>query len=358
MRYRLTALTPLLVGDGQKLSPIDYMVWKDQINVLDQRRIFKLLAKGSRLEGYLSQLRKADKLDFASWGGFAQNYAERRIPFEHPSCTAQWNEARTDDLHIPTFSTTLRGPYIPATAIKGALRTSVAAKRWNAGVIQELATRMEGDRPLRHPGEAAESMTIGAGGNDAMRIVSLGDSAPVDYTNFRIYLLRVSTLSSRSEGKYDLNWKAAPTFAEMVVPGAVFTGSLKIIENARARTSFARILDAANEHAAQLVEAHSRYAEIAKLQTLSANLARLSEMVRTTKNQASSCVVNLGWGSGFLGKAAFLDTANDDYRNLLRRLPYYERAIRSGMPFPKTRRVIYQENQPATLPGWALLTFE
>ena len=36
MRYRLTALTPLLVGDGHKLAPIDYMVWKDQINVLDQ----------------------------------------------------------------------------------------------------------------------------------------------------------------------------------------------------------------------------------------------------------------------------------------------------------------------------------
>ena len=58
------------------------MVWKDHVNVLDQWRIFRLLAKGPRLEGYLSQLKKAEKLDFASWGGFAQNYAGRRIPFE------------------------------------------------------------------------------------------------------------------------------------------------------------------------------------------------------------------------------------------------------------------------------------
>src|SRR5581483_1095863 len=36
MNYKLTALTPLLVGDGRELSPIDYMVWKDQVNVLDQ----------------------------------------------------------------------------------------------------------------------------------------------------------------------------------------------------------------------------------------------------------------------------------------------------------------------------------
>jgi CRISPR-associated protein Csm5 len=52
MRYRLTCLTPLLVGDGRKLSPIDYMVWKDHVNVLDQWRIFRLLAKGPRLDGY------------------------------------------------------------------------------------------------------------------------------------------------------------------------------------------------------------------------------------------------------------------------------------------------------------------
>ncbi len=48
MIYRVTCLTPTLVGDGQRLSPIDYMVWKDHVNVLDQRRIFKLLAKGPR----------------------------------------------------------------------------------------------------------------------------------------------------------------------------------------------------------------------------------------------------------------------------------------------------------------------
>ena len=54
MKYRVTCLTPTLVGDGERLSPIDYMVWKDQVNVLDQQRIFRLLARGPRLEGYLA----------------------------------------------------------------------------------------------------------------------------------------------------------------------------------------------------------------------------------------------------------------------------------------------------------------
>src|SRR5260370_16173566 len=46
MKYRVTVLTPTIVGSGEMLAPIDYMVWRDQVNVLDQARIFRLLAKG------------------------------------------------------------------------------------------------------------------------------------------------------------------------------------------------------------------------------------------------------------------------------------------------------------------------
>jgi CRISPR-associated protein Csm5 len=191
----------LLVGDGQRLSPIDYMVWKDQINVLDQYRIFRLLSKGPRLDGYLGQLRKVDKLDFASWGGFAQNYAERRIPFEHPSSTPVWEQTRAEFLHIPTFASGPRGPFLPGSALKGALRTALVATRCNPGVIQELAKRAEGERGLRRPGEAAESMMLGSSSNDPMRTVMAGDSDPVQTGVFRIYLIKVASLGER------LAWK-------------------------------------------------------------------------------------------------------------------------------------------------------
>src|SRR5579871_4232924 len=125
MRYRLTCLTPVLIGDGDRLSPIDYMVWKDQVNVLAQNRIFKLLSKGPRLDGYLQQLRKATKLDFASWGGFAQNYADRRIPFESSSLSKHFERAQGDSLNIPLFAAGTSGPFLPATSIKGALRTGL-----------------------------------------------------------------------------------------------------------------------------------------------------------------------------------------------------------------------------------------
>src|SRR3954464_3170502 len=196
MKYRLTALTPLLVGDGQKLAPIDYMVWKDQISVLDQQRIFRLLSRGPRLEGYLGQLRRAEKLDFASWGGFAQNYAERRIPFESAALTPAWEREPAENLHIPTFCSGPSGPYLPASALKGALRTALAFSRWNEGVLRELISR-QADRPMRRPGEAAEAMTLGTASSDSMRGVSLGDSAPITPQAFRVYLIRVATLVAR-----------------------------------------------------------------------------------------------------------------------------------------------------------------
>jgi hypothetical protein len=30
----------------------------------------------------------------------------------------------------------------------------------------------------------------------------------------------------------------------------------------------------------------------------------------------------------------------------------------SGLPSPKTRRIVFLNNQPATLPGWAVLEVE
>src|ERR1044071_7490858 len=193
LRYRLTCLTPLLVGDGRRLSPIDYMVWKDHVNVLDQWRIFRLLAKGPRLEGYLAQLKKADKLDFASWGGFAQNFAGRRIPFEHTAYSAYWNRASGDSLHIPTFSAGAAGPYLPGTAIKGALRTGMVFAHWRDGMLQDVRGRVQGERPPRRPAEAVEDQALGSAGTNRMRFLSAGDSGVVANSQFKVYLLRTST---------------------------------------------------------------------------------------------------------------------------------------------------------------------
>ena len=380
MKYRVTCLTPTLVGDGQKLSPIDYMVWKDHVNVLDQHRIFRLLAKGPRLDGYLSHLKKSEKLDFASWGGFAQNYSDRRIPFEHASSTPYWERAHAEHLFIPTFSTGPRGPYLPATALKGALRTGVVHGQFPERVLADVAARAgsEGRLP-RRPASAAEEAALGSAGADSMKLISVADSKTVAQTAFKIYLLRVATLESRGGGKIELAWKqsprgsvrraeeSTPAFAEMAVPGTTFEGEwresafLTQPEIARAlrkreRLDSAAMFEMVNAYTEQLLRLQKQYAEWTGLAMLKATIEALETRLGEIRAARYGCMLPLGWGAGFLSKTAFLDTKDESYRKLLSQVGFYARAIQSGLPFPKTRKIIFLANQPASLAGFVHLT--
>jgi CRISPR-associated protein Csm5 len=376
VRYRVTCLSPTLVGDGQKLAPVDYMVWRDHVNILDQRRIFKLLAKGPRLDSYLSQLKRSEKLDFASWGGFAQNFAGRRIPFEHATMTAVWERATADTLFIPTFAAGYAGPYLPASALKGALRTAAIGARWSHETMERTEARLKTERFWRRLTTQAEADALGSGGADRMRFVRIGDSAPTTYDGMKVHLLRVGMLVSRGN-KLELGWKTSgrtadgrrpeegtPYFAEMAPVGAVFEGEwtenafLKQPEIAQALHSKTpdrrRLFEAANGFASAALESHGTWADAASLAKVADHVRGLASKVEQAKGEGA-CVIPLGWGGGFRTKAPYQDTSDEAYRGLLRELPFYSRAIQSGLPFPKTRRLLFANNEPAALPGWVRL---
>jgi CRISPR-associated protein Csm5 len=379
MKYKVTALTPLLVGDGRELSPIDYMVWKDQVNVLDQTRIFKLLSRGPRLDGYLAQLRKATKLDFASWGGFAQNFSQRRIPFETADATAIWNNAPPEALFIPTFAANYRGAYLPASALKGALRSGLVFSRWSLGTMERAAAAMEGDRLPRRVSDSAE----GSAQASQMRVLAVADSEPVSTSAFKVYVSRTASLDFRQAGDPQLVWKVAgrgsvaaqrvneatPVFAEMAIPGTEFAGrcdertffeqpDLARSLGWRNVPSIDAIVTAANQFAASQLEMQARYAQATGLPQLQETVSHLQSELQAVQTGALSCLLCLGWGGGFLSKACFHDTDSEAYRKILRSVPSISRAIRDRVPFPKTRRLIFAGGKPASVPGWVRFHLE
>jgi CRISPR-associated protein Csm5 len=380
VKYRVTVLTPTLVGNGDKLSPIDYMVWRDQVNVLDQPRIFKLLSKGPRLEGYLTQLQKATKLDFASWGGFAQNYADRRIPFEDAAYTPYWERAQAESLSIPTFAATNDGPFLPGAAIKGALRTAYVFANMKPGA------KLTVEHPSRHPAQHIEAQASGSGGSDRMRVISVADSGARSREPFRVYMLRLATLIARGPQQYSLGWKQSgrgavegkrpedgtPAFAEMADPGTAFEGvwreneflnreEVRQVLRWSAPVTRERLFDAANRYAEKQLELHAQYAGWTGLAGLGASVAELQGKLAAVRSEGGGCLLAIGWGAGFLSKSAAIGAEGEnaeEHRKLLAALPYYERSIKSGLPFPKTRRVVFLKNKPATLPGWVELSVE
>lgn len=376
MKYELTCLTPTLIGDGSRLSPIDYMVWRDQVNVLDQGKIFRLLAKGPRLESYLKQIHRAEKLEFAAWGGFAQNFAHRRIPFETPDYSRIWEALPSENLHIPTFVSSHEGPYLPGSAIKGALRTAFLSAR----VTEESLTDLTGERAQRNPGVTVERAIAGNPGRSQTKTVGIGDSNSVERSAMKVFMLRTASLAKTKENQLTLRWKQSPkgsvdggkpeagtpVFAEMASPGTVFSGTWKerafYLEQEVARSlgwktplNTEALLRHGNEWAERQLASHKLFAQATGLTELVSNLTALQEQLASVKQGGKSCLLCIGWAGGFLSKSGGPPTSTPAYREYLGGLSFYSSTIRAGLPFPKTRRIVFLNNRPATLPGWVRL---
>ena len=110
-------------------------------------------------------------------------------------------------------------------------------------------------------------------------------------------------------------------------------------------------------HAAKQLALHAQYAKWAGLEGLAASVAALESNLEKAQSNGG-CLLAIGWGAGFLSKSAAIGADDGDYRKVLGMLPFYQRAIQTGLPFPKTRRIVFLKNKPATLPGWVELRVE
>ena len=116
------------------------------------------------------------------------------------------------------------------------------------------------------------------------------------------------------------------------------------------------IFELVNGYTQQILRLQKQYAEWTGLGFLKATVEALETRLGEIRAAHYGCMLPLGWGAGFLSKVAFLNTKDDSYRQLLSQVGFYARAIQSGLPFPKTRKIIFLANQPASLAGFVHLT--
>jgi CRISPR-associated protein Csm5 len=249
---------------------------------------------------------------------------------------------------------------------------------WRDGMLQDVLGRVKGERPPRRPAEALEDQALGPAGVSRMRFLSAGDSGVIAVGQFKVYLLRTSTLQPRG-ANLALGWKqsprgaadgarpeeSTPIFAEMAAPGTAFEGDWNekqffLQPDIRRAVRWpegldrARIFDAVNVYAAGLLSIQRQYASWTGLGVLDQSLAALEQRLAEARANGR-CMINLGWGGGLTAKSAWLDTTNPEYRQILQQYVIYNRALASNLPFPKTRKIVFLNNRPATLPGWAEL---
>jgi hypothetical protein len=180
----------------------------------------------------------------------------------------------------------------------------------------------------------------------------------------KVYLSRTATLIAKGESKYELGWKstrgtsdarhieeATPVFAEMAAPGTAFEGAWSEASD-RDRT---KLFQAANTYAASQLTRHKQYAQWTGLAPMAATIDNLENRLRQVSTNPAACLLAIGWGGGLVSKVSVENTADSAYRAIAKRVAFYQRALQTGMPFPKTRRVIFQGGKAAQVPGWVLL---
>jgi CRISPR-associated protein Csm5 len=112
-----------------------------------------------------------------------------------------------------------------------------------------------------------------------------------------------------------------------------------------------------NVYAQGLLALQRQYASWAGMGLLDKNLEELEQKLALAREKGA-CIFPLGWGGGLTMKSGWLDTSNADYRQILEQYQIYNRALATNLPFPKTRRIVFLGNRPATLPGWVELAVE
>ena len=245
--------------------------------------------------------------------------------------------------------------------------------------MDRLAGAIENDRLPRRAVEAAET----SAGASQVKIIGVADSAPAPPSAFKVYLTRVASLDTRQPANPQLVWKvvgrgsvppqrvgdSTAMFSEMAVPGTSFSGTWnehKFFENQdvaralgwRSVPEPAQIAQAVNEYASAQLEAHARYSDLTGLKALGASIERLKAELAAASVQPLTCLIALGWGTGFLAKTAFPNTEQEAYRKILRTLPAIGRAVRENLPFPKTRRIVFSGSNPSAIPGWVKLQLQ
>ncbi|WP_456365155.1 type III-A CRISPR-associated RAMP protein Csm5 [Thermococcus sp.] len=124
---RLAVLSPLHIGNGNKLTPVDVYPTDDRVYVLNVERLFSDLQKlGVDLEKILTLLKNPPGEHYV-WKGYIEEYHLNPSDYALYSLPV-FGELGKTSMGINEFIKSNGRPYIPGSSIKGAIRTAVFYK--------------------------------------------------------------------------------------------------------------------------------------------------------------------------------------------------------------------------------------
>ena len=417
MKYEIEVVSPVHIGSGDTISPIEYVVG-DKFYRADMDRLFE--DERFDREGFIEDA-KAGSLYL---GEFNSELAKEHVRYGLDIPISVKNDL-CKIVYFPSgeireFIKTKDLPYIPGSSIKGAVRTAILWKALTKDLrILEDAKdiiRTQGKVNPKKADEKIEKMVFGKNPNyDILRALQVSDSKITAMNDLE--LSKVVILSDTKEG---YGWKtfrgrrsfvvpnyddATPIFIEALKPKRVLTGTIKI-DNWLLRGEEEKVAKELGFNGKQyLVEDITLNCNVFAEDFITGEitfferyrggaLREVIEFYKTLREELNKLsenelMLHISWGSGWRGmtvgelfdvkmlrvnfdlgkniKKWFCKRCNSqlvkeradnryyDYcprcRKHLRRNEQYQK-MKMIWPFPKTRRIVFEERKPKYPLGW------
>jgi CRISPR-associated protein Csm5 len=374
-RLSIQVLSPLHIGDGGRLRRKQFARSGNQVVIAEEARLLARVQTSPRLlDSFLQFCQNPNQ----SLEEFLRDY--RIQPAEVGYALRAQGAVGVE---VYTFVKGADGrPYLPGSSLKGALRSALLRaslladperlRAANALVREHLRKR---DRAGRISGDLEKRVFGQDQHHDWMRLFQFGDSAPVERTRLQVAEVKVLSVSGASLAEKQTRAGRDMLLNPEVLTVGALEGTLTINAHLLDASGPARRLGfapheqtvndfqrACNRAASALLEGeiafYERYGET--------GLADWHRRLRTQLDQLgpNECLMQLAWGSGFTPKTAtslLEERIFEDVRwafNLGKFARGTDGKRQLVRPFPKSRKVVYRNHEPAEPLGWIKLAVE
>lgn len=371
VKLGLEILTPTQSGSGEELfKGLDYIERNGSPLVVDQQTSFNAVASGN-LALDTKLLAGSDLADLVHAAGQDFGY---RLPWLGNS-----GSQKVPDKFREQLKDAMNRPYLPGSAIKGAIRTALTAEWLRASskepaIAKQLAFLMpkvvNGRRP--NPKSAAKDLMGALTGKDAkqdiFRSFKVKDAlfSTTDLRLADIRWLNENRWRSMTKKKSFEDWHQGDgIYAEVLQSAALAILQLQwdgfllsdISKWQQTRTissiapqNFDDLKQRLNQHAKYRL---AREIDFYKNQGKSAPEQECRKLLQMIESDQQAAYLQMSWGSGWRGMTG--DWASEDQVKTFREL---FNLGRNGKPFPKTRRLVVS-GEPKLPLGWIrLLPYE
>ncbi len=377
MRYEIEVISPVHIGSGGTISPIEYVV-EDNFYRADMDRLFE--DERFDTDGFIEDA----KAGAFYLGRFAPGVAKEHVRYAleiTPSARTNLQQligrlSRSSEVreHIKTKDEA----YIPGSSVKGAIRTAILwwvlkndADRFDrAKKHLNSLVRSRGRVDKKRVDDEIEKLVFGADPTeDILKALQVSDTSAVNVKELRIEEVR--TLTTTPQGH---NWKGFYTYVEALKPGTKLVLETKIDEflledDAASELHFESKQDLVreipricNEFADMFIEDEMRFFRQYNRPGELDDVLEFYEMLRERREE-DSFLLHLAWGSGWHGMTVgrLLQGEPDfDFFGLRKRFSLGKRRNQQFFvsEFPKTRRIVFKDGKPKYPLGWLKIRFE